>query len=165
MKITKLLFLFFFISAISFAQKSPKKQAEGQIQGVSIVIDYGSPSVKERVIWGKLVKYNKVWRAGANENTTFSFDKDVTIAGNTLPAGKYGFFIIPSEKGDWTIIFNNKNDAWGHFSYKQKNDILRVPISPKHTNTNQEQLTYSVHENSINFAWEKVEISIPITIK
>lgn len=162
MKSIKLLLVFLFVASISCAQKSPKEHTEGKIDEINISIDYGSPRVKERTIWGKLVKYDKVWRAGANENTTFSFDKDVTIAGNKLPAGKYGFFILPVENGDWTIIFNKKNDAWGHFSYKEKEDILRVQISPEFVNENQEDLLYTIGENTINFAWEKARLSIPI---
>ena len=162
MKTINLLLVLLFVTSISCAQKSPKEHAEGMINEINISIDYGSPRVKGRTIWGKLVKYDKVWRAGANENTSFSFDKDVTINGNKLPAGKYGFFIQPNENGDWVVIFNKKNDAWGHFSYKQKQDVLRVNITPEFVNENQEELLYTIDENSINLAWEKVRISIPI---
>ncbi|MDO9037257.1 MAG: DUF2911 domain-containing protein, partial [Lutibacter sp.] len=82
MKKLKLLFLLLLVTSITFAQKSPRKQATGKIGAVTAIVDYGSPSVKGRTIWGELVPYGKVWRAGANENTTFSFDKDVKI-GNT----------------------------------------------------------------------------------
>ena len=93
-------------ASISCAQKSPRRQAEGTIGSTSVSIDYGAPSAKGRKIWGGLEKYDVVWRAGANENTTIAFDKDVKIAGQSLPAGKYGFFIIPKEGGDWVVIFN-----------------------------------------------------------
>jgi len=162
MKISKLLLVFFFVTAISSAQKSPKKQASGNINDVMITVDYGAPSVKGRTIWGGLEKYDKVWRAGANENTTISFDKDVTIAGKKLPAGKYGFFMIPTETGNWTVIFSNKNDSWGHFSYKEKNDALRVEIAPKFVDDVQEQLLYTVNKNAIHFAWDKARIAIPV---
>ncbi len=98
------------ISSISCAQESPRKSAKGTIGSTSIEIDYGSPSVKGRKIWGGLEKYDAVWRAGANENTTVSFDKDVKVAGESLAAGKYGFFIIPKESGDWIVIFSKKNE-------------------------------------------------------
>ena len=162
MKIIKLLVVFLFITTISCAQKSPRKQTEGKVNGVTISIDYGSPYVKDRVIWGKLEKYNKVWRAGANENTTISFDKDVKIQGKNLPAGKYGFFIIPKENSTWTIIFNKENSNWGSSKYREKEDALRVELQPIFVNENQEQLLYTVGDNSINFAWGKARIEIPI---
>ena len=162
MKIINMLLIFFFVTTIGCAQKSPKKQADGKINGIHISIDYGSPSVKGRTVWGKLEKYDKVWRAGANENTTISFDKEVKIQGESLPAGKYGFFIIPKENSTWTIIFNKENSNWGAFKYKEKEDALRVDIQPTFVTDNQEQLKYSVDSNSINFAWEKARISIPV---
>lgn len=166
MKTSKLLvLLFIFAISVSCAQKSPKKQVKGAIDGVTITIDYSAPSVKGRTIWGGLEPYGKVWRAGANENTTVSFDKNVIINGKDLPAGKYGFFIIPNEKGDWIVIFNKKNDAWGAFSYKQDEDALRVNITPEFVKDTQEQLLYSIDGNAINFAWDKARLTIPIVKK
>ena len=93
-----------------------------------ITIDFSRPGVKGRKIWGELVPFglapgNKYsndkpypWRAGANENTTIEFNKDLLIEGQKLPAGKYGIHMIPSEK-DWIIIFSKKNAEWGSFSY------------------------------------------------
>ena len=162
MKNLKLLLVFALATSLSFAQKSPRQQANGTIDGVTIAIDYSAPSVKGRTIWGGLEKYGKVWRAGADKNTTISFDKDVTIAGEELPAGKYGFFIIPKKDGDWTIIFNTTNDSWGAFKYKESDDALRVNITPKFGKENQEQLFYGVMDNEIIFAWEKAKLTIPV---
>jgi hypothetical protein len=162
MKTFKLLLVFFFAVTISCAQKSPREKAEGNINKINVSIDYGAPSVKGRTVWGGLEKYDKVWRAGANENTTISFDMDVKIAGKNLAAGKYGFFIIPVENGEWTIIFNKKNDAWGASSYNQDEDVLRVNIKPEFVGENQEKLLYTVDRKSIIFAWEKARLSIPV---
>lgn len=105
-----------------------------------ITIEYSRPGVKGRKIWGELVpyglapgnKYSKEkpfpWRVGANENTTIEFSKDVLIEGNKLPAGKYGIYMIPSEK-DWIIIFSKNNSAWGSYSYNQEEDALRVTVT------------------------------------
>ncbi len=164
MKNFKLFLAFILITTLSFAQKSPKQQTTGIIDGVNITIDYSAPSVKGRTIWGKLEKYNKVWRAGADKNTTISFDKDVTINGKDLPAGKYGFFIIPRKNEDWTIIFNTKNDNWGAFKYKEKEDALRVNITPVFGEENQEQLFYGVMD-TILVAWEKVSLNIKVAAK
>ena len=160
MKKFKLLLLLFSVGTMSFAQSSPRLQAEGETSGINFAIDYGAPSVKGRVIWGELEKYGKVWRAGANENTTVSFDKNVSINNVILPAGKYGFFIITNESGDWTVIFNKKNDGWGAYSYNQEEDAVRMNITPSFVEDIQEQLQYSVTENTIDFAWEKARLSI-----
>ena len=160
MKKFKLLLLFVSVVTLSFAQSSPRLQVEGESSGINIAIDYGAPSVKGRTIWGGLEKYGKVWRAGANENTTISFDKNISINNVILSAGKYGFFIIPNETGDWTVIFNKKNDGWGAYSYNQEEDALRVNIAPSFVEDIQEQLQYSIGENTIDFAWEKARLGI-----
>ena len=106
-----------------------------------ITIEYSRPGVKGRKIWGELVPYglapgNKYskgkpfpWRAGANENTTIEFNKDILIEGNALPAGKYGTHMIPSEK-NWVIIFSKNNSAWGSYAYNQEEDALRITVTP-----------------------------------
>ena len=164
----KFILLFVLVTSFSLAtdaQKSPRMQAEGEAYETKISIDYGAPSVKGRTIWGGLEDYDVVWRAGANENTTVSFDKDVTIGGQNLSAGKYGFFIIPKKEGDWVVIFNKRNADWGAYKYDQNEDALRLNITPEWTDKNQEQLTYYFSENLIVFAWEKVKLSIPMTPK
>src|SRR5262245_14543148 len=101
------------LSSASWAQKaSPPATATGKAGGANIVINYSSPGVKNRKIWGELVPYDKVWRAGANEATVISFDKDVKVEGKALPAGKYSLYAIPGEK-EWTIIFNSATGQWG----------------------------------------------------
>jgi len=162
MKIFKLLIVFFFVATISCAQESPREKAEGSINKISITIDYGTPSVKGRTVWGGLEQYGKVWRAGANENTTITFDKDVQIAGEKLVAGKYGFFVIPVENGEWTVIFNKKNAEWGAFSYNQEEDVLRVNIKPKFVDKTQEQLKFTVDKKAIVMAWDKARLAIPV---
>lgn len=162
MKKLKFTLVLLMITTVTFAQESPRKQATGKIGGVTIDIDYGSPSVKGRTIWGELVPYGKVWRAGANENTTFSFDKDVKIGNTTVKAGKYGFFIIPSESMEWTVILNSKNDAWGSNGYNQDLDILRLDLEPINTDNNQESLDYAIGEKEIIIKWAKAKIVIPV---
>ncbi|MDH5476033.1 MAG: DUF2911 domain-containing protein [Cyclobacteriaceae bacterium] len=166
MKKINLLAVFVLITLVACGQKAPKSprlQTEGKIQGATVAVDYGAPSVRGRTIWGGLEKYGKVWRAGANENTTVSFDQDVIINGKALKAGKYGFFIIPNESGDWVAIFNSKNDAWGASSYNQEEDVLRVNIKPSFVDENQEQLKFSVSSKSIDFAWGKARLAIAVS--
>ena len=162
MRIFSLVLVLVMTASISCAQKSPRKQVEGSIGEVTVSIDYGAPSVKGRKIWGGLEKYDVVWRAGANENTTVSFDSDVKVAGESLPAGKYGFFIIPKESGDWVVIFSKKNDAWGAYSYSEEEDALRVELTPEMVEENQEELMYAVGSDGILFGWEKARLNIPV---
>ena len=162
MKRSIVMIIALFITGVVFGQ-SPRKQAEGVVAKVAVAIDYGSPSVKGRQIWGGLEPYGKVWRAGANQNTTVSFDKDVKVSGKALAAGKYGFFIIPNENNDWVVIFNKKNEDWGAFSYDIKEDALRVKIKPEFVKENQETLEYVVDRSGITFAWEKARLMIPVS--
>ncbi len=158
----KLLLLFVLVTSISCAQKSPRKEAKGMISETNIIADYGSPSVKGRTIWGGLVPYGKVWRAGANENTTVSFDKNVTIGGKELKAGKYGFFIIPNKDSDWVAIFSSVNNAWGSNKYSATNDVVRVKIAPTFVADVQEGMQFNVGKSSLDFAWAKARLSIPV---
>lgn len=99
-----LAFIAFLLPSVMFAQKdkskraSPPATATGKIGEATITIDYSSPSVKGRKIWGDLVPYDKVWRAGANEATIFTTDKDIKVDGKSLPAGKYSLYAIPGKK-------------------------------------------------------------------
>ena len=155
----------FCLSILSVAQKkpaSPRDSVSGKIGKATISINYGSPSVKARKIWGELVPYGQVWRAGANEATTFTSDRAISISGKTLAAGKYGFFVIPNEN-EWIIIFNKVANQWGAYEYKEKDDVLRVKASPKKSDAMQERLVYKINKNSISIIWENIEVPIVIS--
>ena len=94
-----------------------------------ITINYHRPAVGGREIWGKIVPYGKVWRAGANENTTITFGDDASVEGKAIAAGTYGLHMIP-DKDQWTIIFSKNSTSWGSFSYDEKEDTLRVTVKP-----------------------------------
>lgn len=153
---------------ISYAQApaSPAKTATGKIGNATVTIQYSSPSVKGRAIWGELVPYGKIWRAGANAATTFETDKDLKVEGKTLPAGKYSLFILP-EKSSWTIIFNAEVGQWGIkkggvANLDRAKDVLTVNVKPKnHAAT--EGLTYEVNNKGIALLWEK--LIVPVKIK
>lgn len=143
---------------------SPPATATGKIKGATITINYSSPSVKGRKVWdpsGTLAPYGKVWRAGANEATTFETDKDIKVEGKELPAGKYGFFAIPGES-EWTIIFNKVPNQWGAFKYDQAQDQLRVTTKPKKSAQMNERLVYDVTNKGIVLKWENVEVPVAI---
>ncbi len=155
------------------------KASVSQTIGVDteIEINYSRPGVKGRTVWGELVPYglnegNKYsnnkpfpWRAGANENTTISISKDVTVNGESLPAGTYSIHMVPG-KDEFEIIFNKGADAWGSYSYDQSQDALRIKVKPVEAG-HQEWLAYGFEDLNGNSAtaflhWEKLKI--PFTI-
>ncbi len=122
-------------------RKSPAAQTHETVGYTQIAVYYSRPSVRERTIWGALVPWDKIWRAGANEATRITFSRDVVVAGQPLAAGAYSFFVIPSEKGDWIAVFNGEAYQWGHFKYDASKDVLRLPIKTE-TVPFQEELSY-----------------------
>ncbi|MCB0655053.1 MAG: DUF2911 domain-containing protein [Saprospiraceae bacterium] len=141
---------------------SPPASAEGMVGEAKININYSSPGVKGRTIWGALVPYDKVWRAGANEATVFETSKDVMVEGKALKAGRYSVFAIPSST-TWTIIFNNVPDQWGAFQYDESKDALRVVVTPKPSQEMNERLKYEVNPSGFSLFWENLEV--PVMIK
>ena len=141
---------------------SSKEVATGKINGATITINYGSPSVNGREIWGALVPFNQVWRAGANDATTFETDKELTVEGSKLPAGKYSFFIIPNDK-ECVIIFNKEAKQWGAYKYKEKEDQLRVTVKQKVAKSKTEKLVYIIEKNTVSLNWDNW--TIPFSVK
>ncbi|CAM4026365.1 DUF2911 domain-containing protein [Flavobacterium sinopsychrotolerans] len=141
---------------------SSKEVATGKINGATITINYGSPSVNGREIWGALVPFNQVWRAGANDATTFETDKELTVEGSKLPAGKYSFFIIPNDK-ECVIIFNKEAKQWGAYKYKEKEDQLRVTVKQKVAKAKTEKLVYVIEKNTVSLNWDNW--TIPFSVK
>jgi hypothetical protein len=162
MKNLKITLVLLLSATIACAQLSPRKQANGKIGEVTVDVDYSAPSVRERQIYGALVPYNTVWRAGANANTTIAFDKDVTIGDNSVPAGKYGLYIIPKKDDKWIVILSTRNDARGTGEYTEKQDQMRIEIKPEMVEKSQEQLQYKVVEKGVKFAWEKASFVLPV---
>ena len=178
--------IFFFVSmpTTTFSQAGkPRVSLKASVTqrlgaDTDITIDYSRPGVKGRKIWGELVPFglapgNKSskdkpfpWRAGANENTTISFNKDILIEGQKLPAGKYGIHMIPS-KTTWVIAFSKNSAAWGSFSYNQDEDALRVTVTPVKAPF-EEWLMFGFDDLTANSAtsflrWE--ELKVPVKVK
>ncbi|GAA3957075.1 DUF2911 domain-containing protein [Hymenobacter antarcticus] len=144
------------------AKPSPAAKATGKVGASNVTVAYSSPAVKGRPIWGGLVPYGQVWRAGANEATTVEFSKAVMVEGKALPAGKYGFFVLPTEK-QWTVIFNKVPNQWGAYEYDAKQDALRVVVTPRKAASMSERLVYEVKPTGLVLRWENLEA--PIAIK
>ena len=139
-----------------------------QTIGLSDVsISYHRPGVKGREIWGNVVKYDEVWRAGANEPTLITFSDDVTIDGKKLGAGTYRFVVIPSKTGDWALIFNTETKNWGTV-YEAKYDSLKIMVKPE-TASQEEWMSFSFTDLTpasarVVLAWEKIRLSFKFEI-
>ncbi len=130
---------------------SPPANVSKTIGDLTLTVDYSSPGVKGRKLWGGLVPFDEVWRTGANEATTFEVNKDVVIEGQKLPSGKYGLFTIPGES-EWVFIFNKEPDQWGAYDYESKLDALRVTVKPTKATTFTERLAFEIAEKDSNAA-------------
>lgn len=173
--IVVLLFAFILFPNSSQAQNnkkdlriSPKAALIQTVGFTEVRIDYSRPGVKKREIWGKLVPYDAVWRAGANEATKITFSTDITIEGKKLKKGSYSFFAIPG-KNEWTIIFNKVADQWGAFEYNESEDALRVKVKTEKAIW-QEWLSYTINKETdssavIRLEWEKIKVPFKIEVK
>jgi tetratricopeptide (TPR) repeat protein len=132
-----------------------------------ITINYDRPLVKGRKVWGGLVPYGQVWRAGANENTTIEFSDPVTVEGKPLAKGIYGLHMLPTES-EWTIIFSKASTAWGSFTYNQSEDALRINVKPAAAEM-KEALAYEVDDVTptsavIALHWEKLAVPFKVQV-
>ncbi|HQR18240.1 MAG TPA: DUF2911 domain-containing protein [Gemmatimonadales bacterium] len=139
-----------------------------QVVGLTtLAVDYHRPGVNKRVVWGGLVPYDTVWRAGANENTLLTSTSPFTVGGTTLPAGRYGVFMIPGRER-WTIILSRQANAWGAFSYTPTEDAVRFVVTPTPAEYT-ERLAYTFEDPqqesvTLMLRWEKLAVSFPIAI-
>ena len=149
------------VALITLASCGPEKKSERPsppasdstvVDGAMLKIDYSSPGVKERKIWDGLVPFFKIWRTGANEATVFSTSEDLLIKGDTLKAGKYAVFTIPTDK-EWTVIFNKEWDQWGAYNYDPSRDELRISITPEKVSEHKERMHFFFEDYSLNFHW------------
>ncbi|MEE9364117.1 MAG: DUF2911 domain-containing protein [Cellulophaga sp.] len=147
---------------------SPHTETMAMVGDAHIHIDYSSPGVRERIIFGGLLPNNKVWQAGAHKATWIETNKDLTIQGKLLKAGKYGFFVIPSTE-EWTLILNTNWDQHGKDDYDEKEDVMRFSVQPIILEDTIEHLEYKItktamNEGEISMAWEKVKVSFAFRV-
>jgi hypothetical protein len=153
---------------LKLPEPSPAATTEQTIGITDVKVVYHRPAINGRTVWGQLVPYNEPWRAGANENTTVTFSSDVKIGGKALKAGTYGLHMIPTQK-EWTVAFSNMSAAWGSFTYDQKEDALRVTVSPRTEPTSEERLSYGFDDvtdtkGTLVLRWEKLAVPIAIEV-
>ena len=152
---------------VTLPQPSPPATVTQTVGLTEITVSYHRPAVRGRAVWGALVPYGEVWRAGANENTTISFSSPVTIGGKEVAAGTYGLHVIPTEK-EWTFILSSVAWAWGSFTYDQAEDVVRVAVAPAEAPL-AEHLVYTVEmpgpgAAQVTLHWEKKQASLPVAI-
>jgi tetratricopeptide (TPR) repeat protein len=157
--------------AQSFALDLPRQSQHSKLTqriGITdITISYHRPLVNDRPVWGKLVPYDQVWRAGANENTTITFSDPVTIEGKPLDRGTYALFMIPTND-QWTVIFSKNSTSWGAFTYKESEDALRVQVKPRPSDMHN-ALTYDFDDvkpdsTVVTMQWEKVAVPFKVGV-
>jgi hypothetical protein len=154
------------VTNLDLPRESPVGKVSQQVGLTEIAVEYGSPAVKGRKIWGAVVPYDKLWSLGAYQATTIRFSRDVTVGDKPVPAGTYALFAIPG-KSIWTLVLNKNADQLGSgHDYKSELDVARVQVRPKAAPL-RERLgfafaTFTDDEASLEIAWEKVSLSIPI---
>jgi len=172
LKTIQLSMVFVFILSLgSFGQqiKTPRPSPDATlIQNVGVTeikIDYSSPGVKGRKVWGELVPFGEIWRTGANEATTITFSDAVKINGSELPAGTYGIHTIPGES-DWEFVFSKDTKIDGSSNFNKEKEVLRVKAKPEEHHF-MERMTFlftDVTDNSasVNLLWDKLKVSFNI---
>ncbi len=153
---------------LNLPRASQHAQVTQRIGITDITVNYHRPLANGRQIWGKVVPYGQVWRAGANENTTITFTDPVTIEGQPLDKGTYGLHMIPGEN-QWTVIFSKNATSWGSFTYKQDEDALRVTVKPQAAEVH-DALTYDFDDvkadsTVVTMRWEKVAVPFKVEVK
>lgn len=163
---TSLLALAVTLASITSYAQSPAATATGKVNGATLTIKYSSPSVKGRKVWGGLVPYDKVWRAGANEATILETDKDITIEGKQLAKGKYSLYAIPGEN-EWSIILNSATGQWGitragETTRDAAKDVAVVKVKSVKSASMNEALTYVVTDKGFALRWENLEVPVGV---
>ena len=148
------------------SKASPAATASGTVNGANITIKYSSPAVKGRKIFGGLVPYDQVWRAGANEATVFTTDKKIMIGKTPLAAGSYSIYAIPGEK-TWKIIFNAETGQWGttHGGESTRvaaKDVVSIVVKPVATTPAEERLKYVISPKGFALVWDTVSVPVPV---
>jgi hypothetical protein len=146
--------------------KSPAESTKVTIGGTDVQIDYHSPGVRGRTVFGGLVAFDEVWVTGAHSATSIEFSGDVELNGNKVSKGKYALFTIPG-KSEWTLIINSDYNQHLADNYDQAKDILRLQLMPEKLETTQEHLLYKVssktkNEGEISISWADIKVSFKV---
>ena len=162
------------VSVHAFSQQynipavSPRQTVEQQFSVTKISIEYGRPAVKGRKVFGELVPFGQVWRAGANEATKITFGQEVLFGGQKVKKGTYALYIVPQEK-EWKIILNRGVNNWGAYTYDAKDDVATTTVPVKMMNEKMERFTINfedITDEKLNlvFEWDKTRADVPVEI-
>ena len=162
------------VSVHAFSQQynipavSPRQTVEQQFSVTKISIEYGRPAVKGRKVFGELVPFGQVWRAGANEATKITFGQEVLFGGQKVKKGTYALYIVPQEK-EWKIILNRGVNNWGAYTYDAKEDVATTTVPVKMMNEKMERFTINfedITDEKLNlvFEWDKTRADVPVEI-
>lgn len=154
------------IPSIDLPRPSPLGKVSQMVGVTEVTVEWSSPAVKGRKIWGALVPFDQLWRTGANSATKVTFSKDVKLDGKPVPAGSYALFTIPG-KDAWTVILNKNVNQGGTREYKQELDAIRLTVKPATLPASRERLTFLFSDTtesstSLDMEWEKLRLSLPI---
>jgi hypothetical protein len=147
---------------------SPPARVEQRVGVTQLAVDYSSPAVKGRKIWGGLVPLDQVWRTGANATTKLIASRDFTFGGKTVPAGTYAIFTIPG-KSQWTVILSSRAEGWGSNQYDEQHDVARVTVKPTPLAGSRERMTFLFSDTTddatnLDLEWDKLRVRVPITV-
>ena len=166
-----LLTTFLALSVAAYSQftlpaASPRQKVEQQFSMSKITVDYGRPGVKGRKIFGELVPFGKVWRAGANSSTKIAFEQSVNFGGKIVPAGTYGLFVIPTEK-EWKVILNKDAQQWGAYEFDEKLNVIDVTVPVQKLAEKQEWFVIElnpVDDSLVNLVmkWDFTKVELPL---
>lgn len=153
-------------SQFTLPAASPRQKVEQQFSMSKITVDYGRPGVKGRKIFGDLVPFGKVWRAGANSSTKITFEQSVNFGGKTVSAGTYGLFVIPTEK-EWKVILNKDSQQWGAYTFDEKLNVVDVTVPVQKLAEKQEWFVIElnpVDDNAVNLVmkWDFAKVELPL---
>lgn len=145
---------------------SPRQTVEQEFSMAKISLDYGRPAVKGRKVFGELVPFGQVWRAGANSATKIIFEQSIDFGGKVVPAGTYGVFVIPQEK-EWKIILNKDANQWGAYSYDERLNIIDITVPTQKLTEAQEVFEIALNpkdENNVDmvFKWDLTKVIVPL---
>lgn len=148
---------------------SPKAKSEQRVGVTDFAIEYSSPGVKGREIFGGLVPFDELWRAGANMATKLTASRDFTFGGKAVPAGSYAYYAIPGRTG-WTVILNSNATASGTTGYDEKNDVARVTVTPERLCAPRERLAYHFNDTTddatnLDLEWADVRVRVPLKVE
>jgi hypothetical protein len=153
--------------ALVLPEPSPRARVSQRVGLTELEVTYNRPAVKGRKVWGGLVPYGQIWRAGANENTVISFSTPVRVGGTPLPAGRYGIHMLPTAT-TWTVIFSSQSHGWGSYSYDPKEDLARIQVTPVATEPT-ERLAFTFDDPgeksvTLSLRWGQLRVPIPLEV-